>query len=44
MNLNEGDKIASLAKVAREEVSQVIEEGSQSEPPPIADAPPAEGA
>jgi DNA gyrase subunit A len=41
MNLNEGDKLASLAKVAREEVSQAVIE-DEAPPPPAPESPPAE--
>ncbi len=41
MNLNEGDKLASLAKLAREEVSQAVIE-DEAPPPPAPESPPAE--
>ena len=39
MNLNEGDKIASIAKVGREVIEEIGEESEPSSPPP---PPPAE--
>jgi DNA gyrase subunit A len=42
MNLNEGDKIASLAKIAREDVESVTPDGDEA-PPPAPETPSSDG-
>jgi DNA gyrase subunit A len=43
MNLNEGDKIASVAKVAREDETEAVDATPTDEPVPPSDVPEAAG-